>query len=269
MKLNLFKHASMLIVASMVMVGCNVLQSDSDAPSTLKLSMKAETAPSSVSKTGFASIQSGHVTITEVKMFLDEFELESAIEDSADFEVENVIVNLPLDGSPLTVTEFEVPEGLYDELQFKIKRRPYHTGVITNDPDFDEGNRKYAMIIRGTLNGEDFLFRSDKVFKMDLDLNPPLQVNSGADTELMISIDVEKWFVGNNGRELDPKNQRDIQFIEQNIRKTFIILKRQFNSGNDDDDEEEDDDDDDDDDDDENEEEDDEDDDDDDDEDDE
>jgi hypothetical protein len=244
MKRNLFKNAAILCVASMVMVGCNVLQSDNEAPSTLKLNMKAETSPSSVSKTGSVSIQSGHITVTEVKMFLDEFELGSAIDDTADFEVENVIVNLPLDGSPLTVTQFEVPEGLYDELEFKIKRRPYHTGVITNDPDFDEGNRKYALIIRGTLNGEDFLFRSDKVFKVDLDLNPHLQINSGVDTELMISIDVEKWFVGKNGRDLDPTNHRDTQLIEQNIRKSFIILKRQFNSGNDDDEEDNDDDDD-------------------------
>lgn len=57
-----------------------------------------------------------------MKLFIEEMELESIQNDSLDFEIENFIVNLSIDGSPLELTEQEFPAGIYDEFELEIEK---------------------------------------------------------------------------------------------------------------------------------------------------
>src|SRR5690606_35234582 len=77
-------------------------------------------------------------------------------------------------------------------------------------------------------NGEEFVFKTSKVYTIKFDLNPALEINADSESELMISVDVNKWFVNRDGSDLDPTSPRDTKWIEHSIRRSFVLLKKQF-----------------------------------------
>lgn len=102
--------------------------------------------------------------IKEVKMLIDELELESALDrDSLDFEINNMVVNLPLDGSEFTLTSQVVPEGAYDEFEMELEHPDDNHSV--SDPDFYNKNShddddNFSVVVKGTYNGQAFTFQS-------------------------------------------------------------------------------------------------------------
>ena len=172
-------------------------------------------------------------------------ELESADEDSLDFEREAFIISLPLDGSPLTLTESEIPAGFYDEFELEIEKPESDENI--SDPDFRDETGSYSVVVKGLYNDEPFTFRSDEDFELELDLNPPLDISESDDALLVISVDVSDWFRGSDGTDLDPKDFANLETINENIENSFEAFEEN-NDDDDDDDEDEDDDDEDDDD---------------------
>lgn len=237
---------SLLAALSLIITGCDIAGSDSDGPSTVELQMKVQTstqAKMTASSTDGASVNTA--AIQEVKLFVDEMELESADEDSLDFEREAFIISLPLDGSSLTLTESEIPAGFYDEFELEIEKPESDENI--SDPDFRDETGSYSVVVKGLYNNEPFMFRSDEDFELELDLNPPLDISESDDALLVISVDVSDWFRGSDGTDLDPKDFANLETINENIENSFEAFEEN-NDDDDDDDEDEDDDDEDDDD---------------------
>jgi len=181
-------------------------------------------------------------TLTEVKLLVEELELESSFDqDSLDFEVDDLIVNLPLNGSNFELTSATVPEGVYDEFEMEIEN---DDDSNVNDPDFinDAGDDDdgYTIVVRGVYNGEEFTYKSEEDFEIEMDLNPPLEVTSNNSPTIAINIDPFSWFKDSSGNDLDPNDPNNRDTIDNNISNAFDAEQDDDDDDNDDNDDDDD-----------------------------
>jgi hypothetical protein len=158
------------------------------------------------------------VTVSEVKLFINEMELEGA-RRSRDFTTRNFILNLPLDGKPFHITHVPLIPGFYEELILEIKKPG--NSVEISDPDFRDGSKRYSIVVSGIFNGVDFTFQSTDDFKMDAELSPHLEITSGQTSVIAIKIDFDRWFKVNDNELLDPNDSRNANQINKNIQDSF------------------------------------------------
>ncbi|CAN5391941.1 hypothetical protein BH23BAC3_BH23BAC3_17340 [soil metagenome] len=235
MKNSIFKLFNVILVIGVTAVGCDLTESSVDGPSDVKVQMKVNAGPTAKAMLTSNNEHTNTLEIQEVKLFIEEMELESVMDDSLDFEIEYFIVNLPLDGTPLVITEKQIPAGLYDEFELEIEK-PDDDDVEVNDPDFRDETGSYSLVVKGLFNGEEFTFRSSEDFEIEMDLNPPLEVTESESSTLVISIDVDSWFRSSDGEYLDPKDFRNTEQINENIENSFEGFEDEFDDDDDDDD---------------------------------
>ncbi|PKD43990.1 DUF5666 domain-containing protein [Rhodohalobacter barkolensis] len=220
MKNSIFKLFNVILVIGVLAVGCDLTESTVDEPSDVQVQMKVNAGPVAKAMLTSNNEHTNTLEIQEVKMFIEKMELESITDDSSDFEIENFIADLPLDGSPLVITEKQIPAGLYDEFELEMEK-PDDDDVQVKDPDFRDETGSYSLVVKGLFNGEEFTFRSAEDFEIEMDLNPPLEVTETESSTLVISIDVDSWFTGSNGEKLDPKDFKNTEMINDNIENSF------------------------------------------------
>lgn len=223
------KTISAAIALLIVGAGCSVNDSNNVGPKPVNVKMQV--ASSSAPK----AASSNHVTLTSVKMLVEELELESVEDDSTDFEIENQVVELPLDGSSYQLSAENIASGMYDEFEMEVEGIDDDDNV--NDPDFTEGSDETSIVIKGTYNSQDFTFKSEEDFEFEFEFNPPIQIDENTksvDINLMINIDT--WFVDGSGNELDPTDPNNREQIEENIKNSFEADKDEDDEEDDDDD---------------------------------
>jgi hypothetical protein len=168
------------------------------------------------------------IEITEVKFFIEEFELDGT-NGTADFELEeqdDFIVNLPLDGSPLTIAQAQIPTGFYDEFELEIEKPD--SDINVSDTDFRDETGSYSAVVKGIYNGEEFTFRSTEDFEIELELNPPMEISETSQSTLIIEIFVPVWFMGKDGMVMDPNEQSNAEKINENIEESFEAVEEAF-----------------------------------------
>lgn len=228
------------ILTTFVAAGCSISDSNNNTPKPVNVNMQ-------VAATGSAPVApkaaSSHVTLTSVKMLVEELELESVEEDSLDFEIENQVIQLPLDGSPYQLAAADIASGFYDEFELEIEGLDDDDNV--NDPDFAESSEETSIIIEGTYNGEDFTFKSEEDFEIEFEFNSPIQIDENTtNVDINLMVDIASWFVDDSGNDLDPTDPANREKIEDNIENSFDAEKDEDDLDDDGDDEEDDDDDD-------------------------
>lgn len=221
---------SLFLVA--LTTGCDTIGSDSDGPAEVQIQMQVASVQSSVSKLQMSQTMND-IQIEEVKLYVSELELESIRDDFRDFELEDLIINLPLDGSPLVLTERKIPEGIYDEFSLELEN---DDDIFVGDPDFYDGDEEYSVVVEGMYNGERFVYRSEEDFEIEMDLNPPLEVTESRSEVLVISIDIDSWFIDDNGGVLNPNNPQYFERIDENIERSFEGFEDDDNDEDDEDD---------------------------------
>lgn len=235
-------NATLLIPLLLIVMGCDVSNSGSDDSKRVSVKMKVTSqSPAKQFKT-MPSTQAVD-SLTEIKMLVEELELESVNNDSLDFEVDNLIINLPLDGSEIELASSNVPSGTYDEFEMEIE---YDDDSNISDPDFikesgddDDG---YSIVVKGIYNGEEFTYRSDEDFEIEMEFNPPLEITGSSPASIAINIDPTGWFKDSSGNDLDPNDPANRDRIDENIENSF---EAEGDDDDDDDDSEDDEDDDD------------------------
>jgi predicted small secreted protein len=237
---NLFSILVVLAAASLFIVACDSTTGPGTDISRVELQMKAS-AGNAVKGQVYSDKNQNTLEVQEVRFFIDELELESVQNDTLDFEIEDFIVNLPLDGTPLSLTEAEVPAGLYDEFELEMEKPDSDDAI--NDPDFRDGTGSYSVVAKGLYNGEAFMFRSGKDFEIEMDLQPSLEISEASNAVLVVSIDVESWFKNETGENLNPGDSSNTILINQNIERSFQGFDDDDDDSDDDDEEDEDDDD--------------------------
>jgi hypothetical protein len=240
MKNSIIKLLTIIAFAVFAATSCDVVNSGSDAgPSEVQVQMQVQTASTTAGQLT-ASQQLMTFEIREVKLYIDEMELESVADDSSDFEEEDFIVNLPLDGSPINLSQKSIEPGLYDEFELEVERPD--DDITVNDADFEDGDKRYSIIVKGLYNGEEFTYKSDEDFELELELNPPLEVSESESTALVVNIDINSWFKDSDGNDLDPNDSSNFERIDDNIENSFEGYEDDDNDDDDDDDDDNDDD---------------------------
>lgn len=151
------------------------------------------------------------VELKQVKFLIHHLELGTVSLDSLDFEVDNVIVDLPLNGDTLVISTEQIPVGSYNRLNVEIDKDAIEDSLLNDSTGY------YSLAVLGTYNGEDFLFRSKREFRHEFKFDPPIEVtDSTTSLNLNLSINVDRWF-----KYADPTNPDDQTKIERNILKSF------------------------------------------------
>ena len=177
----------------------------------------------------------GTLDLTAIWVIVEEFELEPVevtdcdIEPEppscADFEQQYFFINVPLDGTTITVVSAQIPDGSYDELEFEVD----DVEVDSSDPEevaesdlitallatvrgqFASWPDKASMVVTGTWdpkNGPAVSFETyfDADIEVELDLLPMLTVADGvASRDLTILLYPAAWFVRADGTVWDLK----------------------------------------------------------------
>lgn len=236
------KLSTILLLASLVLQlvisGCDTTNSTNDDTTSLSLSLAVQNSNQATDNT----TQSSHLTITEAKILIREIELESDLEDdgiaddSLDFETGPVAVNLNLDGSLNPISVNEVPAGRYDEIEFEIHKP--EDNETPPDPDFKigtSGDERFSVIVRGTYNGQDFLYRSTENMEQEIELGSPLIIEEGqGNINVTLTIDLSRWFVDENGNELDPTLEDNRDEIDESIKRSFEAFEDNDEDGEED-----------------------------------
>ncbi|WP_340106145.1 hypothetical protein [Rhodohalobacter sp. 8-1] len=242
MKNPLVTQLVIILFASFAALGCNIINPESDSGrSEVQVQMQINTGSTSTAGQLMASQKLMSYEIQEVKLYIDEMELESVSDDSLDFEEEGFIVNLPLDGSPINISAQNILPGLYDEFELEVERPDDEEDTATlSDPDFRDGDRTYSVVVKGLYQGEEFTFKSWEDFEIEMELNPPLDVSESESTDLVINIDINSWFKDPSGNDLDPNVSNNFEQINENIENSFEGFEEEDDDEDDDDDDEDD-----------------------------
>lgn len=217
-------------------IGCDTTNTDTDEFGNGAIQMKAHVdnanakTQSSFGHSGSIVIADGNneIQVLEVKFFIEEFELDGA-NGTKDFELEDLddfIVNLPLDGTPVTITQAEIPAGFYDEFELEIEKPD--SDVEVTDRDFRDETGNYSVVVKGLYNGDEFRFRSSEDFEINVDLDPWLEISETSQSTLVINIFVATWFTGYDGLVMDPKELGNLERINDNIEKSFEAFEDSF-----------------------------------------
>ena len=233
-----------LIPALLFAVSCSVSDSNSGGEKQVAVKMKLNQMTTATAKQITATPTTQSIdSLTEVKLLVEELELESTMdEDSLDFEIDDFIVNLPLDGSEIELSTADVPAGVYDEFEMEIE---HDDDTNVNDPDFineSDDDDGYSIVIKGVYNGEDFMYRSEEDFEIELEFNPPFEITSNSSPSIAINIDPSGWFKDSSGNDLDPTDPANYEQIDENIENSFDVEEDEENDDDDDDNDEDNDD---------------------------
>lgn len=224
------------VILFIVAAGCDTTDSNSDDTASLTLNLAVQNS----GQTSNNVAQSSHLTITEAKILIREIELETDLEDdgladdSLEFETGPLAVNLNLDGSVNPISVNEVPAGRYDEIEFEIHKP--EDNETPPDPDFKigtSGDERFSVIVHGTYNGQDFLYRSTESMEQEIELNTPLVIEDGqGNINVTLSVDLGQWFVDENGNDLDPTLEDNRDKIDDSIKRSFKAFKDDDEDGN-------------------------------------
>ncbi len=173
----------------------------------------------------------GILDITRIAVIVEEFELEPVeVTDCddvdpepagcEDFEIRYFFIDIPVDGSDVTVLNRDVPEGMYEELEVEIDELE----VDDDDPDdladaqiiqallqqirdnegFPTWPAEASMAVVGTFTPKDqdgnlgtpvnftTFFRAE--IEVELEPDTPIQIADGNAVTVMVDLRLDSWF---------------------------------------------------------------------------
>ena len=175
----------------------------------------------------------GTLDITDIRVIVEEFELEPVeVSDCdvepepagcKDFEARYFFIDVPLTGVPVTVVRENIPAGLYDELEFEVD----DIEVDDDDPeesadasliaalftkvraDFPDWPEKASMVVVGSFtptggSAVDFRVYFEAEIEVEFDLIPSLEVTEeGVSRSIVIELRPDMWFLQDDGTVME------------------------------------------------------------------
>lgn len=212
----------------------------SSVPTTgsIKISLKPVTNATSSSVNKVSGNASTVVTITSARVVIDEIELENIEDDSLDYEFEEPFVQDLVGSSNLyEIGTIQVPFGSYKELEIEIDDLKAEDGAVyTQNPELQD----LSIRVEGYLNGDStdtFVFTSDLSEEQEREFNPPLVLDeNSASINLVLTINMDTWFVDSSGNFLDPRIESSYAKIEDNIEASLEVFEDKDDDGEEDED---------------------------------
>ncbi|MFQ5865307.1 MAG: hypothetical protein ACE5IW_08785 [bacterium] len=200
---------------------------------TVKISIKRASSATPMSSKKVVRNTTTSVTITSAHVVIKEIEFESVMGDTLDFEFEQPFIQDLMVGSNLHEIEtIEVPFGSYKKSEIKIDDlNPNDGAVYTQNPDLQ--NR--SILVRGFLNNdqnETFVFTSDLDKDQEREFEPPLVLDANSpSTNIVLTLNMDTWFVDHNGDPLDPRDPSNKSIIENNIKDSIVVFEDKDDDG--------------------------------------
>ena len=91
------------------------------------------------------------------------------------------------------------------------------------DPEFKDGvqtENRYSVIVKGMLNGDEFVYRSRKSAEQDIKLSEDIVVEENEDANLTITVDPYSWFYEGE-IFLNPNESANEDKIDNNLKYAF------------------------------------------------
>ncbi|MEO1022523.1 MAG: hypothetical protein AAFW89_08260 [Bacteroidota bacterium] len=224
---------SLALLALVLFAGCSSNSTSSTSADGPQLRLNATLATSNTLQ---KAVQSDSLVISEVKLLVDEIEFERDDDSMYDeFETGPLVVTLNANAPVSEIALSNIPAGIYDEIEFDIDSGDDHPTLSDTDflPDANSDDG-YSIIVRGTLRGQAFLFRTDEDFEIELEFDRPIQVMDDGIVDLTLSIDPMAWFKTSNGTLLDPTDASNQSRIEAAIERSFDVFEDSDRDGEDD-----------------------------------
>ncbi len=184
------------------------------------------------------------IFVSSVGIVLREVELKRLGADDCDkdvdacekFESGPILVMLPLNGEPEVQFALDIPDGVYSEIEFDIHKvgdsNPEDLAFAQQHPEY----RGKSIRVQGMFNGTNFLYETDLNVEQELQLNPPLVVDSTrAAAAITVFVDIDRWFRDNGGALVDPatgnKGGANEGLVKENIKQSFEAFEEDGSGG--------------------------------------
>lgn len=166
------------------------------------------------------------IIITEAKCLIGKVELETEPSSTSIYLPLNpFVVNLNSFSSAQLIASVNIPQGTFNKIKFQIHKP--EDNETPPDPEFktgESGNQRFSVIIKGTYNGNSFIYRSGKSVNLVFSLNNLLTVGETY-RNLTFLINPSQWFTNNN-TTIDPRNSSFEDIIDDNIKNSFKRIFR-------------------------------------------
>ncbi|MCK5330393.1 MAG: hypothetical protein KAK01_03215 [Candidatus Marinimicrobia bacterium] len=173
------------------------------------------------------------ITISRVRLLMEEVKLKTPEEDTADFKIGPLVVDLNLEGNVTEIGVGSIPAGSYNKFEFKVKKLDVDD-VDTTDTQFtDFLGTEISVIIEGTYDSEAFTLPIEEEFKQEIEFLIPIDILSDTSlTNLTLLVNTNGWFIDpESSEELDPTDPSNLSQIIENIDNSFVAYEDEDEDG--------------------------------------
>jgi hypothetical protein len=208
--------AGMLFITSFYVFGCGDSMvsplSQRNSIGNLTLSLKSS---------GSGNDDPLNIVIDQAKLLVKKVEFEvQGTENESEVEEGPFVINIDLAGGVKEISAGTIPSGTYDKVKFQIHKPD--DNETPPDPEFKDGNsgnQRYSFIIKGTINGEPFVYKSKKSIDLSIDLVSPVNVQN-IQNNITVLLTQRIWFLI-NGNTVDPREPSHENEIDDNLKNSF------------------------------------------------
>jgi hypothetical protein len=138
-----------------------------------------------------------------------------------EFETGPFLIDLSgagLEGQLVALPQVQVPAGSYEEIEYKIGV-PSASQVNGDSALLDMAQRQASVLIEGKIDGEPFSFASGVSVEQEREVR--FEVGGAGNESITISLDPTRWFLGEGGTRLDPRQEENRSRIENNLQRSI------------------------------------------------
>lgn len=233
------RYSSIIVVISLITVsilaGCDSVESNDTDSARISLSIAA-TNFGPAAKNGSSVAQ-----IDRVRILLRTIQFHKRDDDDGaegeEFRSDPMVIDLPLDGTPLEIAVADIPDGSYHKVSFRIHKPDAVEELPEGGEEFrigESGNERFSVIVDGVVDAQDFQYRSSKSMQQKVDFEADLVIDENTgDVNVTLLVDVSTWFVDESETFLDPFNTSgsNTSAIDKSIRESFRIFKDKNKDG--------------------------------------
>lgn len=166
--------------------------------------------------------------LNSAKILIKDIKLNTSDSEENNFKTGPFVMDLYLNSSVNVIATGMIPAGAYDRIKFEI-HKPNNNEIIP-DPEFRDGSGNYSVIVRGSFNGNPFIYKSKKSAHQFLGMNEELIITAFGKTNVTLMVEPYTWFI-KDGVLLDPDLPANENDIDNNIKDSFKAFKDNDKNG--------------------------------------
>ena len=189
--------------------------------------------PGTLSKLNLVTSSAQAITISRVRLLMEEVKLKTAEEDTADFKIGPLVVDVNLEGIVTDIGVGAIPAGSYNKFEFKVKKLDVDDVDATDTQFTDFLGTERSVIIEGTYNSEAFTLPIEQEFKQEIEFLIPIEILSDTSlTNLTLLVNTSSWLlVPGSSQEMDPTEPTNLSQIIENIGNSFVAYEDEDGDG--------------------------------------